>query len=85
MIGETVRILKPGGILFARMATDVGMEDQIKPIGNEKYLLPDGSVRYLLTKNLLDDLMKNFDFIEPFKTVIVDNKRCMSTLVLKKK
>jgi len=86
MISETVRILKPGGILFARMASDTGMEKLIKPMGDGKFLLPDGSVRYLLTKKQLHDLMKNFgfEFIEPFKTVIVDNKRCMSTLVLKK-
>lgn len=87
MISETVRILKPGGILFARMAADVGMKDQIKPMGDGKFLLPDESVRYLLTKQQLQDILDIYglEFIEPFKTVIVDLKRCMSTLVLKKK
>lgn len=85
MLEELVRVLKPGGILFARMATDVGMKDEIKPIGEGKYILPDGSIRFLLTKQLLKDMINHFgfEFIEPFKTVIVDNKRCMSTLVLK--
>lgn len=85
MMEELVRVLKPGGILFARMATDVGMKDEIKPIGEGKYILPDGSIRFLLTKQLLKDMINHFgfEFIEPFKTVIVDNKRCMSTLVLK--
>jgi len=85
MMEELVRVLKPGGILFARMTTDVGMEDTIKPIGNGKYILPDESIRFLLTKQLLKDMIDRFgfEFIEPFKTVIVDNKRCMSTLVLK--
>lgn len=85
MMEELVRVLKPGGILFARMATDVGMKDEIKPIGDGKYILPDGSIRFLLTKQLLKDMINHFgfEFIEPFKTVIVDNKRCMSTLVLK--
>lgn len=86
MLGETVRVLKPGGILFIRMATDVGMEDQIKPMGDGKFIMPDDSIRYLLTKQQLQEVVNTFEmeFIEPFKTVIVDNKRCMSTIVLKK-
>ena len=84
MLREMVRVLKPGGILFARMATDVGMKEEIKPIGDGKYFLPDGSVRFLLTKELLKEIMSLFklEFIEAFKTVVVDQKRSMSTLVL---
>lgn len=86
MINETVRVLKSGGILFARMAADVGMDNKIKPLGEGKFYLPDDSVRYLLTKAQLNEIMNTFgfDFLEPFKTVIVDEKRCMSTLVLQK-
>ncbi|MCK5367113.1 MAG: class I SAM-dependent methyltransferase, partial [Cyclobacteriaceae bacterium] len=84
MLSEMVRVLKPGGILFARMATDVGMKEEVKPMGDGKYFLPDGSVRFLLTKELLKEIMQQFklEFIEPFKTVVVDQKRSMSTLVL---
>ena len=86
MVHEIARVLKPDGILFARMAIDLGMEDKVKPIGDGKYLLPDGSIRFLLNKPLLNEIMDQFgfEFIEPLKAVIVDNKRCMSTLVLKK-
>ncbi len=86
MLHETVRVLKTKGILFVRMAADVGMEKHIKPMGNGRYFLPDGSVRFLLTKEMLSEIMEIFglSFIEPFKTVIVDDKRCMSTLVLRK-
>lgn len=87
MMTELVRVLKPNGILFARMASDVGMKDKIKSLGEGRFYLPDGSVRYLLTKELLKEIMNEFgfEFLEPFKTVIVDDKRCMSTLVLRKK
>lgn len=87
MLAELVRVLKPNGILFARMASDVGMKDKIKPLGEGRFYLPDGSVRYLLTKELLNEIINEFgfEFLEPFKTVIVDDKRCMSTLVLRKK
>jgi len=86
MVSEMDRVLKSGGILFARIATDIGMEQKIKPIGDGKFTLPDSSVRYLLTKDQLHDLMKDFgyEFIEPFKTVVVDDQRSMSTLVLRK-
>jgi ubiquinone/menaquinone biosynthesis C-methylase UbiE len=86
MFSELDRVLKSNGIFFVRMATDVGMKDKIKSMGNGKFFLPDGSVRFLLTKKLLREIIDQFgyDFIEPFKSVIVDDKRCMSTLMLKK-
>lgn len=86
MIGELSRVLKPGGILFARMTTDVGIKELIQPAGEGKYFLPDGSVRFLLNKNQLKEIMVKFgfQFLEPFKTVIVDKMRSMSTLVLQK-
>ena len=86
MLKEMIRVLKTGGIFFCRMTADLGMEDRIKPLSEGKFLLPDQSVRYLLTKQQLKEIMDTFrfEFIEPFKTVIVDDKRCMSTLVLRK-
>jgi len=86
MFQELTRVLKPGGILFVRMATDIGITDQIKPLGNGRYLLPDGSERFLLKKNLLQDVMSRFGYqlVEPFKTVIVENQRSMSAFLLRK-
>jgi len=86
MIKELVRVLRSGGLLFVRMTFNVGMEDKIKLVKQGKFLLPDGSVRFLLNRQLLHEIMDQhgFEFIEPLKTVIVDNMRCMSTLVLRK-
>jgi tellurite methyltransferase len=80
------RVLRPGGLLFVRMATDVGILKQSKSLGDGKYLLPDGSVRFLLTSKLLDEMMAQFafEFVEPYKAVVVENSRSMCTLVLKK-
>jgi ubiquinone/menaquinone biosynthesis C-methylase UbiE len=87
MFSELDRVLKSAGVLFARMATIVGIEHSVKALGDGKYLLPDGSVRFLLTNELLDKITTSlgYDLIEPFKTVVVHHQRCMSTLVLKKK
>ena len=86
MFQEQIRVLKSGGILFVRLTTNVGIEHLIEPLGEGKYLLPDGSARFLLNKEQLDEVISQFklEFIEPFKTVIVDNQRSMSTLVLEK-
>jgi SAM-dependent methyltransferase len=86
MLEEIVRILKPGGSLFIRMASDIGIEKKVQPLGQGVYLLPDGSTRFLLTRTLLDQLLHQypFSFTEDFKTVNVADLRCMSTLVLQK-
>ena len=86
MIPELIRILKPGGTLFIRMTSDIGIENKVQLIADGVYSIPDGSKRFLLTKTLLADclLQHNLKFIEPFKTVNVADIRCMSTLLLQK-
>ena len=87
MLAALVRMLKTGGSLFIRMASDIGIEDKIIAVGEGGvYLLPDGSKRFLLTGSLLQDCMHEHKlvFIEPLKTTNVNDLRCMSTLVLRK-
>ena len=86
MMAGMVRVLKPGGTLFIRMTSDIGIEDKVRLIQDGVYLIPDGSKRFLLTRSLLTDRMQQnkLSFIEPLKTVNVDDIRCMSTLVLQK-
>ena len=86
MISELDRVLKKGGLLFLRMSTDIGIEAQIKPLGNGKFYLPDQSVRYLLTRDKLNMIMQtlNGTYVEPFKTVLVDQQRSMCSLVVQK-
>jgi tellurite methyltransferase len=86
MFAEMVRILKPGGSFFIRMTSDIGIEDKVQPIADGVYLIPDGSTRFLLTRKILAVCMQqhNLSFMEPLKTVNVDDVRCMSTLLLQK-
>ena len=86
MLEEMARILKPGGSLFIRMTSDIGIEDKVEFIGDGVFRIPDGSIRFLLNRQLLKDCLKEFNmsFLEPLKTVNVDDIRCMSTLVLQK-
>lgn len=84
MMSEMVRVLKPGGSLFIRMTSDIGIENKVRMITEGVYNLPDGSTRFLLTKHLLQTVLQNMplSFLEPFKTVNVNDIRCMSTLML---
>lgn len=86
MVHELWRVLKPGGRLFARLASSTGMETSIQPLGNERYLLPDGSRRFLVNDERLLSLTARLkgQLFEPLKTVIVAGKRCMTTWCIQK-
>ena len=86
MFSELIRVLKPNGSLFIRMASNFGMEDLVQSIGDGNYMLPDGSNRFLLTSEILKELksITGIIFIEDIKTTIVEDKRCMTTLVIRK-
>ncbi len=86
MFSELIRVLKPKGSFFIRMTSNFGIEDKVIPINNSVYKLPDGTERFLLTESILNMIKTNFNikFLEPIKTVNVDNKRCMTTLMLQK-
>ena len=87
MLQSIWRVLKPGGYFFARLASDIGIEDLVQPIGNGRYLLPDGSVRYLVNNETLTRYTQdlNGELHEPIKTTNVNNLRCMTTWCMRKK
>lgn len=86
MVQEMWRVLKPGGIFFARLASTIGMEDQIRQIEGRRYHLPDGSDRFLVDEQMLLATTKAIggEWLEPLKTVVVQNMRSMSNWVLRK-
>ena len=86
MVAELFRVLKPGGSLFIRMTSNFGLTDNYQAMGNGRYYLKDDSVRFLLTKELLEKAEKlyPFEYLEPVKSVLVENLRSMTTLVLQK-
>lgn len=86
MIRSMWRVLKPGGYLFARLASDIGIESLVLPIGKGRYLLPDGSERFLVNEQMLLSYTSslNAKLHEPIKTTNVQNLRCMTTWCLQK-
>jgi ubiquinone/menaquinone biosynthesis C-methylase UbiE len=86
MLRGTWRVLKPGGLLFCRLASSIGMEHQMRRIGGRRCVLPDGSERYLVDAELLDKLTEELGgrLIDPLKTTVVRHQRCMTTWVVRK-
>lgn len=86
MVNEMWRVLKSGGIFFARLASTIGMEQQVGLIEGRRYHLPDGSDRFLVDREMLRSVTSSLggEFIEPIKTTVVENLRAMTTWVIKK-
>ena len=85
MLQSMFRVLKPGGYFFARLASDIGIEQLVKPLGNSRYLLPDGSERFLVNEQVLLQYTSRFGVLyEPIKTTNVQNMRCMTTWCVQK-
>ena len=55
MLRQLWRVLKPGGIFFARLASTIGIADEVRPLGRGRYRLPDGSDRYLVDAATIKD------------------------------
>jgi tellurite methyltransferase len=57
MLAGTWRLVAPGGMLFCRLASTIGVERQVRRIDGttRRYLLPDGTTRYLVDEDLLMD------------------------------
>jgi len=85
MVGEMWRVLAPGGLFFARLASSIGIEPLVDaPVGRVR--LPDGSDRFVVDEQLLLDTTRHLrgDLIDPIKTTNVQNLRCMTTWVIQK-
>jgi tellurite methyltransferase len=74
MLHSLWRVLKPGGLLFCRLASTIGMPHRHIA---ERYCV-DETFLMSLTAKLGGQL------IDPIKTTVVQNQRCMTTWVVRK-
>lgn len=86
MLDEMWRVLRPGGLFFARLASTIGIERRVQPLGGRWFLLPDGSERFLVDEEMLQKTTGRLGgiWLDPLKTTLVHNLRSMSTWVLRK-
>lgn len=87
MMEQMMRVLKPQGLFFIRMATAYGgMIELSADLGNGMYRLPDGSQRFLLTEALLNEVQNQYGLhhLEIPKSVLVHGKRSMGVFMMQK-
>jgi tellurite methyltransferase len=86
MLRGTWRVLRPGGLLFCRLASSIGMEHAVTPIAGRRHRLPDGTERYLVDEPLLMRLTRELggELLDPLKTTVVQSQRCMTTWVVRR-
>ena len=84
MLFGTWRLVKPGGFLFCRLASSIGMEGRFAPLGGRRFTLPDGSDRFLVDEPYLLALTRELGgrLLDPLKTTVVQDQRCMTTWVV---
>jgi SAM-dependent methyltransferase len=86
MVDELWRVLRPGGILFARVASSIGLEDRVRPVGDGRFVLPDGTERFLVDGDMLRATTARLGgtILDPIKTVYVEDQRCITNWCLER-
>ena len=86
MLQGAWRTLKPGGLLFCRLASTIGMEGAHRQVAGHRSVAPDGTERYAVDEALLlqatEALRGRLE--DPIKTTVVQGQRCMTTWVVRK-
>ena len=86
MVGEMWRVLAPGGMFFARLASNIGLEHRVEDRGAGRFGLPDGTERYLIDEAALMEWTRRLggQLLDPLKTTLVQDQRSMTTWVVRK-
>ena len=86
MLRGTWRVLRPGGMLFCRLAGLAGQEGAAHALGGGRYALPDGSERFLTDEPLLRAATRTLggELLDPLKTTVVHGQRSMTTWVVRR-
>ena len=85
-VREMWRVLAPGGLLFCRLASTIGIEREARRLTGRQHLLPDGTTRFLVDAPFLLETTSALGgmLLDPLKTTVVQGMRAMTTWVLRK-
>jgi SAM-dependent methyltransferase len=85
MVAELWRVLKPGGMLFCRLGSRIGMN--FERARGDLFIIGDGQEWFLVDEEMLLSLTEQMNgiLVDPLKTTIVQDYRCMTTWVIRKR
>jgi SAM-dependent methyltransferase len=85
MISELWRVLRPGGLFFCRLGSRIGMN--FEHLRGNIFRINDGAEWFLVDEGTLMNLTDRMNavMVDPLKTTIVQDYRCMTTWVLRKR
>jgi len=87
MMRDLTRVVRKGGIIFTRFVSSHTLNNRGQEF-NKTMQLPDGTNRFVVDENWLKSEVINglgLELSEEFKTINIDNKRTMTTLILRAK
>lgn len=86
MLQDMWRVLRPGGLFFARLASTIGLEAPVEWLNGRRARLPDGSERFVVDEAMLLRLTDALggQLLDPLKTTNVQDQRAMTTWCLRK-
>jgi SAM-dependent methyltransferase len=85
LLAELWRVLRPGGMLFCRLGSRIGMD--FEEVREGVFVVGDGSEWFLVDEEMLLGLTEEMNavLVDPLKTTIVQDYRCMTTWVTRKR
>ena len=85
MVTELWRVLRVGGLLFVRLGSRIGMD--FESLGGHLYQIGDGQAWFLVDEAVLLRMTEQMNgiMVDPLKTTVVQDFRCMTTWVLRKR
>ncbi len=84
MVAELWRVLRPGGMLFCRLGSTIGMA--FEHLRGNVFRVCDGQEWFLVNEAMLMAMTRAMggELIDPLKTTVVQGSRCMTTWVVRK-
>ena len=85
MVEELWRVVRPGGMLFCRLGSRIGMN--FERLRGNIFRINDGAEWFLVDEAALMNMTEQMNavMVDPLKTTIVQDHRCMTTWVLRKR